>query len=316
MLTRASVYGHMLYHRITVRTRPLRASLPARFVQKFMDDRVLTLASLLAWGMLNTFLPLLLGIFALLGLALGDSPQAAEVESRLLAVLPAEISALIRETLEAIDQAAGGAGLISLGLLLFNGSNFFVSLATTFNQAYHVPDRPLIQQRLISVAALFAVTGIALMSSVFALASSVVGQYLVTFIPELAPIIDQGSGTAISLVGLLVVLLLAYRMLPNARLSIRDCVPGILVAALLFVAVLRLFPLYVALFGGGFSVYAAFGSVLLFMFWLYLLGVVLIGGAELNAFLKDPERSVLLSSLAAQALRGQLEPAAVSVPVE
>jgi membrane protein len=107
-----------------------------------------------------------------------------------------------------------------------------------------------------------------------------------------------------------------YWRLPNTRTSLRQALPGALVAAALFVAVLRVFPLYVALFGQGFSVYAAFGAVLLFMFWLYIVGVVLVGGAELNAFLQEPERSVAVASLAARALTGQLEvpPAGADAP--
>jgi uncharacterized BrkB/YihY/UPF0761 family membrane protein len=54
-----------------------RLQSPLAFLwQKLFDDRALTLASLLAWGMLKTFLPLLLGILSLIGLLLGDSAAA------------------------------------------------------------------------------------------------------------------------------------------------------------------------------------------------------------------------------------------------
>ena len=96
----------------------LRASPPGQFGQKFMDDRALTLASLVAWGMLNTFLPLLLGVLALLGILLGDSPAAATAEAMLLAALPAWASELVSESFAAIQQAAGVAGLVSLGATL------------------------------------------------------------------------------------------------------------------------------------------------------------------------------------------------------
>ena len=59
--------------------------------------------------------------------------------------------------------------------------------------------------------------------------------------------------------------------------------------------------------GTGFSVYAAFGSILVFMFWLYIVGVVLVAGAVLNAFVEDPQRSVELAAIAARARTGQLE---------
>jgi len=120
-------------------------------------------------------------------------------------------------------------------------------------------------------------------------------------------VVDAGLATAVSLIGLFFAFVLLYRVLPNTPVSLRQALPGALLAAGLFVAVLRIFPLYIALFGAGFSVYAAFGTVLVFMLWLYIVGVVVVGGAELNAFLQEPERSVALSSLAARALTGKLE---------
>jgi membrane protein len=272
-----------------------------------MDDRALTLASLVAWGMLNTFLPLLLGILSLVGFLLGDSPAAAAVEATLLAALPPAAATLVRDSLTQIKQAAGVAGLVSLGLLLFNGSNFFVTLESVFDLAYHVPERDPIRQRLVSFAALFVLTGLVLLATGAAAAGGVFGQAVVAALPRLGAVVDAGLATAVSVAALVATFVLMYWGLPNTRVSLRQALPGGLVASALFLAVLRLFPLYVALFGQGFSVYAAFGTVLLFMFWLYIVGVVLVGGAELNAFLQEPERSVALASLAARAVAGRLE---------
>jgi membrane protein len=272
-----------------------------------MDDRVLTLASLVAWSMLNTLLPLMLAVLALVGVLLGDSPGAAAVEATLLAALPAGASALVRDSLAAVQRAAGVAGLISLGLLLFNGSNFFVTLESVFDLAYHVPERNLITQRLVSFAALFVMTALVLLATAAGAVGGVFGQAVATALPRLGVVADAGLATAASVASLAATFVLMYWGLPNTRISLRQALPGALVAAALFVAILRIFPLYVALFGQGFSVFAAFGTVLLFMFWLYLVGAVLVGGAELNAFLQDPERSVAVSALAARAVTGRLE---------
>src|SRR3954468_10513995 len=115
-----------------------------RLFQKFMDDRALTLASLIAGGMISTLLPLLLGILSLIGLLLGDSQLAHAVQERVLAVLPAAASTVLRDSLAAFQSAAGTAGLVSLGFLLFNGSNFFVSLESVFDLTYHVRERNLV----------------------------------------------------------------------------------------------------------------------------------------------------------------------------
>jgi Virulence factor BrkB len=77
-------------------------------------------------------------------------------------------------------------------------------------------------------------------------------------------------------------------------------------AAVAFFIILQVFPLYARLFPPN-QAYAAFGVFLVLMFWLYLLGMVLVGGAELNAFLEEPGRSTALAATKARAEKGQVE---------
>src|SRR5712691_11516519 len=51
----------------------LRGSRPGQFLTKLLQDEAPNLAALLAWGMLSTLLPLLLGILAVAGLLLRDN---------------------------------------------------------------------------------------------------------------------------------------------------------------------------------------------------------------------------------------------------
>jgi membrane protein len=289
------------------RLAALLASPVGRLFQKFMDDRALTLASLLAWGMLNTLLPLVLGVLSLIGLVLGESAAAAAAQERLLALLPDAASQLVHSIIGNVQRAAGGAGLISLGLLLFNGSNFFVSLESVFNLAYHVPERNIIVQRVISFAALFVTTALLLVATGASILGGAVGQAVSTVIPELGAVLDAAMANLISVSALVAAMVLMYWLLPNKRHSLRHALPGAALASVALLLALRIFPLYVALFGGGFNLYAAFGSVLLFMFWLYIVGVILAGGAVLNAFLEDPQGSVIVSSVVARALTGQVD---------
>jgi membrane protein len=291
--------------RVQQRLKPVLESRPAMFVQKFLDDRALSLASLLAWGMLNTFLPLLLGVLALVGLVLGDSAGAIAAEEQILAMLPPSVSELVRQILQSVERSATAAGLISLGLLLFTGSNFFVTLESVFDLAYHVPDRNPVTQRIVSLAALFVVAGLLLVASTASVLGSALGQEVRTLVPRLADVIDTGVGSLISTAGLVSITVLMYWLIPNTKHSLRRALPGAIVASILLFLAVRIFPIYVALFGGGFNVYAAFGSVLLFMFWLYIVGVVLVGGAVLNSFLEDPRGSAARSTFAEQARTGR-----------
>jgi membrane protein len=259
------------------------------FVRKVLDDRAMALATEIAWAVINTLLPLLLGILSIVGLVIGQSAAAAAIEQALKVVMPAQFVGTIIGWLASFQQAAGTAGLVSLGLLLFTGSNLFVTLESVFDIVHRAPERDFITQRIVSFGALFGLAGIVLVAGLGAAFGIVPGS------------LELG-------IGLIVVLTCMYWWLPNSRHSLRSSVPGAIVAAALLVLITGIFPLYVALFGQGFNIFAAFGSVLLFMFWLWIVGLVLVGGAELNAFLANPERSSAMAALSAQARTGQLDP--------
>jgi membrane protein len=249
----------------------------------------MALATEVAWAIINTLLPLLLGILSIVGLVIGQSAAAAAIEQALKVVMPAQFVATIIGWLASFQQAAGTAGLVSLGLLLFTGSNLFVTLESVFDIVHRAPERDFIRQRLVSFGALFALAAVVLVAGLAA-ANGIVPSS-----------IDLG-------LALVAVLICMYWKLPNSRHSLRSSVPGAVVAALLLVIITGVFPLYVALFGQGFNLFAAFGSVLLFMFWLWIVGLVVVGGAELNAFLAAPERSAAMAELSARARQGRLDP--------
>jgi len=77
-----------------------------------------------------------------------------------------------------------------------------------------------------------------------------------------------------------------------------------ILSSLLLFAISQIFPLYLILFPPN-QAYAVFGVFLVFTFWLYLLGLVLVLGAELNAFLQEPARSVALAEATRAAQQGQ-----------
>jgi membrane protein len=274
-----------------------------QFVRKVQDDRVPNLAILMAWGTLNTLLPLCLGMLALAGLVLRDPQRMQQLTDAMLSVVPAEAASTLRNILDETTRAAGIAGIISLVLLLFSGTNFFANMQMVFNLAYHVPDRNVVVQRLVALAMLIILTVLLVVSTTAYSLGNLIGSLPIAV--PIGPVLGRTVGWAICIISALLVFLLAYKILPNKAQSWRRVVPGTLAAAVLFFVILQVFPLYLAIFGKGFAAYQAFGVFLLLMFWLYLLGVVMVAGAELNAFLAEPGRSTALASSKARAEKGQ-----------
>ena len=275
------------------------------FVKKVLDDQAPNLAALLAWGTLSTVLPLLLGILSVAGLILRDPQRLDQIYSTVLVLLPSDVAGPISGALDGVRQSsAGAAGIVAILLLLFNGSSFFANMGSVFDQAYHVESRNFIMQRLVALVMLVITTALVIISTLAAGISSIVGNIPIGL--SVGPVLARVVGWSVSIISVFLLFLLIYKILPNARQTWRDVLPGTLLASVLLLVISQLFPLYVALFPPNHA-YALFGVFLLFTFYLYLLGLVFVLGAELNAFLQEPARSVALAEATTAAQRGRAE---------
>ncbi len=89
------------------------------------------------------------------------------------------------------------------------------------------------------------------------------------------------------LVGLVLVFLPIYYVLPPISIDLAEAVPGALFAAVGWAILQAGFQLYAAN-AGRYQAYGAVGGVLLFVTWLYFAGIVILFGAVLNVVLSRP----------------------------
>lgn len=275
------------------------------FVKKLMADQAPNLASLLAWSSLSAILPLILGVLSVAGLMLRDPQVLDQVYNTLLALLPVQAAGPVGDALQGVRQAsAAPAGVVALVLLLYNGSSFFSNMASVFNQAYHVQSRNFAVERLIAVGMLIITTVLLVVSTLALGLGSLVGNVPISL--PIGPALARAISWSISILSALLLFVLCYKLLPNAQQGWRAVLPGALLASVLTFAISLVFPLYVTLVPPN-QAYAVFGVFLLFTFWLYVLGFIIVLGAELNAFLEEPARSVALAEATAAALQGRVE---------
>src|ERR671933_1982592 len=283
----------------------LQRSRLGQLLKKFQDDKATNLGQVLAWGTLSTLLPLVLGILSLAGLVLRDSQQVDRIYQTLVAVVPQQAAGPLTTALESIRQKAGaGVGIVGLVLLLFNGSSFFANMASVFDQVFHVEDRNFLMQRLVSIGMLIITTVLIVVSTVAVGVGSLVDA--VPFLLPVGPVLGKVVSWSVSIVSVVLLFVLIYRILPNKPQTWGQSLPGALLATVLLFVISQVFPLYVALFPPN-QAYAAFGIFLVFAFFLYMLGMIFVLGAELNAFLQEPARSVALAEATQQAAHGKAE---------
>src|SRR5437899_2639104 len=260
------------------------------FVQKVMDDQAPNLAALLAWGTLSAILPLILGVLSVAGLVLRDPQRLDQVYDTLTLLVPAQTAGPLGDALQSVREAsAAPAGIFAIVLLLINGSGFFSNMSSVFDQAYHIESRNFLMQRVVSGVMLVITSILVVIAALAAGLTSVLGNVPLGL--PIGPALVKVLGWSISIIGAFLFFLLIYKVLPHAKQGWRDVLPGTLLSSVLLLVISQIFPLYVALFPPNHA-YAVFGVFLVFTFWLYLLGLVLVLGAELNAFLQGSAQSM------------------------
>jgi len=190
----------------------------------------------------------LLGVAAIAGFLLRDPQRAADAQSALVRLAPPDAAPPLAGVLSDTQNDAKALGLAGLGLLLYNGSNLFANLESVFNRAYHVTDRDLVGERLVSVLMLVIVTALLLVSTIaYSLGGvlSSASEALVAAAPLIAPVRGVGVlllGYGVSLISAFVTFILLYAILPNRVQSVRQVWPGAALAAVLFLVILEVSP--------------------------------------------------------------------------
>lgn len=257
-----------------------------RTVRDTMADNGLGLAAQLAYYFFLALFPALLFLIALASFLPADA-LVGGVMTVLQGTAPEEVIEIIRNQLLQIAENRQG-GLLTFGVVaaLWSSSAAMVALIATLNRAYDVAEaRSWLKQR---VTALLLTIGIAL----FMLVSIV----LVLAGPQVADLVAArvGYGEVFEwtwkiaqwpLVFALVVtgVGLIYHFAPNLDREFAWLTPGSLLATVLWFAGSLGFRFYVVNFGSYNESYGTVGGVMVLLLWLYLSGLAIIIGAELNA---------------------------------
>jgi membrane protein len=250
------------------------------------DDEVMDRAAALSYYFVFALFPTLLFLAALLGL-LPSARLLDRLMEYLVQVLPPDAASIITRTLQEILRGARGS-VLSIGAVaaLWAASSGMASIITALNVAYDVTDeRPWWKRRLIAV-------GLTVMFASFTLTALVVLVLGPPIVEAVARSIGLGSAftrtwTLLQWPGALVLVMtgvgLVYYLAPNVRQRWYWVTPGSAFAVtgwLLASAGLRF---YVSRFADYNATYGSITGVILLMLWLFVTGLVLLVGAEINA---------------------------------
>ncbi|MHB1006728.1 MAG: YihY/virulence factor BrkB family protein [Chloroflexota bacterium] len=259
-----------------------------RLIRRYGEDRADLLVTVVAFNVLFSMFPIVLGVLAIVGLFIRRPGDQTMAQTIVLRVVPADSAAGLLQAIDGASQSAGLFGLLSLVGLFWAGSGLFDALEMALDRVYRVTPRSLVRQKLMGggMMLLFAILVVAELAAATVL-------HLVDRITQGLPLIGPGAAPAVAVAGGAISLLAAfalcfaiYFVVPNLRLSASQVLPGTLFATFVLVLLAQVFPFY-ALYLGSLNPYGAiFGLFFLLMTWAFLVAEALVVGAELNAFFR------------------------------
>jgi membrane protein len=258
--------------------------LAARVWRESNEDKVWGSAAELAYYFLFALFPMLIFLTNLVGFL----PEIqSNIMSALAKALPPEALNLVEKTLLDVRANSNG-GLLSFGIIgtLWSASGGVVSLMDSLNVAYDVREgRSFWKQRLISVALTIGLSLLIILGTMLIMFGDKFSLWLsralglgATF-KLLWHMVDYLLGLGLILSGIEVF----YYFGPNVKQKWRwtsvggvFAVVAVLLGSVIFSFYLRYAPSYSATYG-------SLGAVIVLMLWLYIFGLVLLIGGEINA---------------------------------
>ncbi len=240
---------------------------------------------MVAYYLLLSILPL-----ALLGLFIaGKVLESGELERRVLedlrTLFPDTARATLVKALEEVRGSSTGFGIVALLASVWIGSSFWGALDTAFCRIYHVPCRSWVSQKRFALAMLGVVLAFfAATVAVPALQSLLVaGREDLPFgLAEVEVVVVAGS-LALGIAIIFAVLCAIYWSVPNRPVPWRAVWPGAAAATVAIALVDYSFPAYLSSISSIAKVGTTFVFVLIVLLWFYLIAIIILGGAVINA---------------------------------
>jgi membrane protein len=252
------------------------------------DDDGWAMASHVALSALMAVFPFLIFVAAIAGF-IGEADLASRVAALLFDTWPKDVAEPIASDVQSVlSHPPSGLLTVSVAITIYLASNGVEAVRTALNRAYRVREtRSFLFLRTQSL--LFVVAG-AVASLVFAflgVLGPIIFDWIARYVPEIIPFQTTFLFVRLLVTGLLlaVVLVSAHLWLPAGRPPGPSLWPGIVITLTLWLVAAFVFGYYLQRFANYAAYYAGLASVVTAIFFMYLVALIMIFGAEFNAAL-------------------------------
>lgn len=271
------------------------------------DDDIFNGAAALGFYLTLAIFPAM--IFTMAVLPYLPVPHVDEAIMDLLRqAMPANAAQMFSDVVEQVTNEKQ-AGLLSLGALgtLWATSSGMYAIMQELNITYDVKEgRGFLKARLTAIG--LSVLYVVLMVGGFSLIvlGGTIQDWLGTRLGFSDALLWAFAALRwfIILAGLLLAFALIYYLAPDVKQKFKFITPGALLGVALLVAASLGFAFYAQNFGNYDATYGSIGAVIVLMLWLYIAGLVILLGSEINALVEHHARD---GKLKGEKVEGQAE---------
>lgn len=228
----------------------------------------------------------------LLMLALGNwLPAGKEMLTHIMQVYPGS-GKFLRETIESLSDVGLGVIITCVVLVLWAGSWVFAVVERALNRIWGTTSRTFLHGRALTLG-MIGIVGLLLAASVLVTSVLVSLQQLasrlsprqlerMTWLAPLGSAFWQLIFAITSILITITLFVLVYRFMPNARVRLRETLPGAVLGGLLWETSKYVFAWSLHYFHYD-EIYGSVGAVVAVLTWGYVSSLVLLFGAQMTA---------------------------------
>jgi membrane protein len=260
-----------------------------RTVRQLLENDALALAGQLAYLFILFLFPFLIFLVTLAGIAVTDPETTLkDLTRRMEGFWPHETIELIKGYLVRTARSVSLATFISSLLFTLGvGSAAAEAISNAANHFYKVQEtRPFWKVRGVAILLIFAFT-LMIVALAFMVLSSHTGGYLQRALGLPDVFLDFWTlfGWLMTFLSVTLALDVLYYLAPNADIPFRWVTPGGLTAAILLLVANQIMRFFVADVFHYDQLYGQLGAGIVLLTWLYVIGLVVLIGIQMNAVL-------------------------------
>jgi len=282
-------------------------------VDAWIDDFAPSMGAAIAYYTMFSLAPLLVIVIAVAGAVFGREAVQGEIATQLTSLIGRDGALAVQGLVRSASEPERGliAGGISVVVLLVGATTVFAELQSALDRIWHVPEREkptgvwaVLRARLLSFGLILALAFLLMVSLVVSAGIAALGGWAGRLLPGAEALLQVlNFGVSLGIMTLLFAMI--YKFMPTAPIGWRDVWIGALVTALLFEVGKLVIGLYLGKSGVRES-FAAAGSVVVLLAWVYYAAQVFLLGAEFTKVHADAhgsragEKAVAATEVAAE----------------